>query len=136
MVIPSRLVAQGASQAQPAAPPSLRRTRRSNATAHPGLPDKPAPRHTSEQKQADEEQVRQANNAKKLALQNTYNRISTVQANMAIKQAEAKNLEHMAMHPRPSALQKEPHDELPVIQGPCYPCKLFVSSLCEPNIPT
>ncbi|KAI9570894.1 hypothetical protein HD554DRAFT_2037098 [Boletus coccyginus] len=80
-----------------------------------------APRCTSKQKQADEEQVRQANNAKKLALQNTYNQISAVQADMEIKQAEAKNSKHIAMHPISSALQKEPHNELPVIWGPCYP---------------
>ncbi|KAH0831291.1 hypothetical protein J3R83DRAFT_13928 [Lanmaoa asiatica] len=62
------------SQALPALPQSSEphRTWPSNATARPGLPDKPVPRRTSEQKRADEEQVRQTKEAKKIGKQDTY----------------------------------------------------------------
>ena len=42
-----------------------RQTRVSNATAHPGLPDKPAPRRTAGQMQADNEVTQRAKDAKK-----------------------------------------------------------------------
>ncbi|KAH0838764.1 hypothetical protein J3R83DRAFT_7139 [Lanmaoa asiatica] len=95
------------SQALPALPqPSEpRRTRPSNATARPGLPDKPVPRRTSEQKRADEEQVRQTKEAKKIGKQDTYRRISTMQAQMVVDQSEAR-MDRAAIRPKPRIVRK------------------------------
>ena len=56
----------------PSQAPEYHITRKSNATTRLGLPDKPAPRHMSEQKHADEEQVKQMKEAKKLARKDAY----------------------------------------------------------------
>lgn len=51
---------------------SARRTGPANATAHSRLPNKAAPRRTSEQKHADDEQVRRVKEAKKSTLNDAY----------------------------------------------------------------
>ena len=120
MVAPSRLRAP-ASETQPAEPLPCR-TRPSNATSQPGLPDKPAPQRTSVQKQADEEQATQAKEAKKTALKEAYQRIASLQAGMANKQSEAmKN--RAPMRPKPRVIQKDSQSVLPMILGPRHPRK-------------
>ena len=52
--------------------PSPCHTHHANTLAQPGLPDMPAPRHTSKQKHANEEQVRWAKKMKKSALKDAY----------------------------------------------------------------
>ncbi|KAH0827334.1 hypothetical protein J3R83DRAFT_3962 [Lanmaoa asiatica] len=113
MAIPSCFTA---AQAQPAdSLPSPWRTRASNATARPGLPDMPASRRTSEQKHADNELARNEQDAKKAALKGAYQRIGGMQATMATEQAEAKKA-------RPAMLPKwpviEPEFKKPAIPGP------------------
>ena len=84
MVAPSRLMGKQPqadcvdSDAHP-----VRRTWISNATAHPGLPDKLAPRHTAGQMQADNEVTQRAKDAKKVAIEAAYQRISTMEDQMA-----------------------------------------------------
>lgn len=78
------------SQAPPAQPSERRiSTWPSNVNARPGLPDKPNPRRTSEQKRADDEQVRLVKEAKKTAKQDTYQETSTLQAQMVVDQSAA-----------------------------------------------
>lgn len=98
-MVPVHLLREGR-QAQPVEPSERRITRPSNASARPGLPDKPQPRRTSEQKRADEEQVSRMKEAKKIAEQGTYQRISTVQAQMVIDQSEARK-DRAAVRPKP-----------------------------------
>ena len=98
-------------------------TWKSNTTAQPGLLDKPVPRCTSEQKCADEEQVRHMKEAKKIAKEDVYQRISSMQAQMVVKQSEAqKDCTAMHLKPclvkRPDARRKENET---VILLPCYP---------------
>ena len=77
---------------QPAGP-SPHHTCCVNMFARPGLPDKPAPRQTSEQKHADNEEVRQAKQAKKSAVENAHQQISTMQANIVLEQEETVRME-------------------------------------------
>lgn len=112
------------SQAQPAQPSARCVTRKANATAHPGLPDKPALRRTSEQKRVDEEQIRQAKEAQKIAKQDTYQRISTLQAQMVIDQSEARK-DRAGLRPKPRVVRKQVGQEEKevVVLPPCYPCQ-------------
>lgn len=91
---------------------SRRRTRPTNATARPGLPDKPVPRHTSEQKRADEEQVRQTKQVKKSALEEAYQRISAVQADMVLEQEEVTK-DRAAVRPKPRIVRKKVQEGQP-----------------------
>jgi hypothetical protein len=125
MVAPSCFKASR--EIQPAEP-SPQRTQLSNATARLGLPNKPAPRRTSEQKRADEEQAKEAKEAKKLALKGAYQRISSMQARMANEQTDA-DRNRAPMHPKSCAIKKSQSEfPGPAILGPRYPreyCELY-----------
>ncbi|KAG6371948.1 hypothetical protein JVT61DRAFT_8962 [Boletus reticuloceps] len=98
-------------------------TRPSNATARPGLPDKPAPKRTSEQKRTDEEQVRQRKEEKKTAKEDAYQRISTMQAQMVVDQSEALK-DRVPMRPKPRIVRKNRpaiEENEPVILPPRNP---------------
>lgn len=77
------------STVQPAQPSECRVTQKSNATVHPGLPDKPAARRTSAQKCADDEKVKHLKEARQVAQQKTYQHIAAMQAQMIANQSEA-----------------------------------------------
>ncbi|KAG9309286.1 hypothetical protein JVU11DRAFT_10772 [Chiua virens] len=100
MVAPSCLLGRGDSEAMPP-PPSPQRTHASNTTTHPGLPDKPEPRCTSEQKRADEKEVRRTEDVKEKVLQDSYYQISALQEKMVEKQVVALTSNHAPVHPKP-----------------------------------
>lgn len=108
------------SQAPPAQPSERRVTRPSNANRRPGLPDKPAPRRTSEQKQADDEHIRQLKVAQKMAEQGTYERISTMQAQMVVEESEARK-NRPAVRPKPRMVKKQLENKDSKILPPRYP---------------
>lgn len=115
----------------PPSEPSPRRTRPSNATARPGLPDKPASRRTSEQKRTDEEQVRHTKQLKYSAQKDAYQQISVVQANMTLQQEEITK-DRAAVRPKPRQVVRKRTGEVgntpPVLGSPVSlparnPCK-------------
>ncbi|KAF8546398.1 hypothetical protein OG21DRAFT_1527859 [Imleria badia] len=85
-----------------------------HATWCPGLPDKPVPRRTSAQKQADDKQAKEVKNDKAEALKAIY---------------------QGPMHPKPHIIKKDPQGQMPVILGACHPHqakdKAGVLGLCE-----
>ncbi|KAG6373289.1 hypothetical protein JVT61DRAFT_6418 [Boletus reticuloceps] len=119
MVAPSCL--RIPSETQPAEL-SPRRTRPSNATAHPGLPDKPTPRCTSKEKHADKEKANEVKEAKKFTLKGAYQLIFAMQAEMAKEQTEGSK-SRATVHPKPCVIKKEPQLELPMILDSWYPHK-------------
>lgn len=121
-----------ADEKQPAQASERRVTRETNATARPGLPDKPAPRRTSEQKRTDEQQVRQMKEAQAMAKRDAYQRISTMQAQMVVEQSEARK-DRAALRLQPHVVRKPEagrEDNEAVILPPRYrPGQSRVSTL-------
>ena len=80
-------------------------------------------RRTSEQKHADEEQVRHMKEAKKIAKEDAYQQISSMQAQIVVEQSEAQK-DCTAMCPKPR-LVKRPDagrkENETVILPPRYP---------------
>ena len=102
-----------ASETQPAEL-SPHRTQPFNATSRPGLPDKPAPQRAPVQKCADEEQAKQAKEAKKTALKAAYQRIASLQAGMANEQSKAKK-NRVAVRPKLRVVKKDHQPVLPIM---------------------
>ncbi|KAI5989471.1 hypothetical protein EDC04DRAFT_2614343 [Pisolithus marmoratus] len=82
------------------APPSPRRTRPANATAKPGLPDKPAPQRTPAQKEADKQHAQHVKEVKKASMEKAYQRLGNLEEEMAVSQAIVKG-EWVPVRPNP-----------------------------------
>ncbi|KAI6016537.1 hypothetical protein EDC04DRAFT_2945795 [Pisolithus marmoratus] len=90
------------------APPSPHRTRPANATAKPGLPDKPAPRRTPAQKEADKQHAQHVKEVKKASMEKAYQRLGNLEEEMAASQAIVKGKEQgQYFHSRLGDLEDE-----------------------------